>query len=403
MTNRESRYSINNVLELIRGNIFKIIIVSVLTFIVDQKDVFAGSDEIYYVAAAAAVFLGLVILIDKYMNPFRYDPPYYLFVKDRDEQLIQMEPFLDPLMTRLGFIKPEEFVNVRYTIYPELDVGLDMDPTTGQISGYPLEIGNHTSVVKMKYLGGEFSTKVRVEVVDTIRDKVQKVGEKFAPPRTVAQLLSREEDLMEREKDMDTRFDNKRKDMESEYVSRWKALDEKFEVERLNFSDTMKHTEDTYERKLDEKEARIQKLEDELMSSVQAKEADFLERQKKLMDKLKASEERVAELELLSMETGAAAADLEEEYIEMFDTLARGSEDESVEEVKEEVEEVKEEVEEVKEEVEEVKEEVEPVEEETEITGYESMSVSYLKKLLKERGLPVSGKKEELISRLREH
>ena len=45
---------------------------------------------------------------------------------------------------------------------------------------------------------------------------------------------------------------------------------------------------------------------------------------------------------------------------------------------------------------------MEPVEEEPEVTGYESMSVSYLKKLLKERDLPVSGKKEELIARLRE-
>ena len=383
MTNPESRYSINNILELIRDNIFTIIIVSILTFLVDYNDVFAGPDELYYVAATSLALLGLSVLIDKYRNPLRYNPPYSLFVKDRDEQLIQMEPFLDPLMTRLGFIKPEEFVNVRYTLYPEMDVGLDMDPSTGVISGYPLEIGNHTSVVKMKFLGGEFSTKVRVEVVPTLRDKVPKAGEKFAPPRTVAQLLAREEDLMQREREMDTRFDDKRKDMESEYVSKWRTLDEKFEVERLNFSDTLKHTEETYEGKLDEKEKRIQQLEDELMSSAQSKEVDFLERQSNLIEKLKASEERVAELELLSMETGAAAADLEEEYIEMFDTLASGSDGEVVEEIKEEVKE-------------------EPVEEEPEEEEYDyvSMTRTELVELAEKRGLPVSGTKKEIISRL---
>ena len=397
MTNRESRYNINDILELIRDNIFTIIIVSVLTFLVYYNNVFTGSDEVYYVSATAAIFFGLAVLIDKYRNPFRYDPPYFLFVKDRDEQLIVMEPFLDLLMTRLGFIKPEEFVNVRYTIYPELDVGLDMDPTSGKISGYPLEVGNRTSVVKMKFLGGEFSTKVRIEVVDTIRDKVQKVGEKFAPPRTVAQLLAREEDLMQRERDLDSRFDSKRKEMESEYVSKWRTLDEKFEVERLNFSDTLKHTEDTYERKLDEKEKRIQQLEDELMSGAQSKEVDFLERQNKLMEKLKASEERVAELELLSMETGAAAADLEEEYIEMFDALATGSDGEVVEEVKEEIkEEVKEEPEEEEPEEEEPEEE-EPEEEEYD---YVSMTKTELVELAEKRGLPTSGNKKEIISRL---
>ena len=171
--------------------------------------------------------------------------------------------------------------------------------------------------------------------------------------------------------------------MESEYVSKWRTLDEKFEVERLNFSDTLKHTEETYEGKLDEKEKRIQQLEDELMSSAQSKEVDFLERQSNLIEKLKASEERVAELELLSMETGAAAADLEEEYIEMFDTLASGSDGEVVEEIKEEVKE-------------------EPVEEEPEEEEYDyvSMTKTELVELAEKRGLPTSGNKKEIISRL---
>ena len=376
--NLESYYSTNKILELVRTNIFAIILVSAAVVLVDYKNFFGGPNEIYYVIATAFFLSCLAVFVDRYLHPFRYDPPYFLFVKDRDEELIRMEPTIDKFMTGLGFIKPEEFVNVRYTVYPELDVGLDMDPTTGLISGYPLNIGNHNSVVKMKFLGGEYSTKVRVEVVDTVRDRVPKTGEKFAPPRTVAQLLTREEDLILRERELDSRFDEKRKEMEAEYSSRWRSLDEKFEVERLNFSDTLEHTEAIYQKKLDEKDSRIEKLEDEMISSIQAKENEFLERQKDLMDNLKASEERVSELELLAVETGAAAANLEEEYIEMFDTLATGKTSDVDTQSTPQTDISKDEM------------------------DYVSMSTRDLKKLAKERSISTSGTKEQIISRLEE-
>ena len=115
------------------------------------------------------------------------------------------------------------------------------------------------------------------------------------------------------------------------------------------------------------------------------------------MEKLKTSEERVAELELLAAETGAAAADLEEEYIEMFDTLATGSDGEVVEEVKEGPEEEEPEEEEPEEEE---PEEEEPEEEEYD---YVSMTKTELVELAEKRGLPVSGTKKEIISRLEEN
>ena len=40
------------------------------------------------------------------------------------------------------------------------------------------------------------------------------------------------------------------------------------------------------------------------------------------------------------------------------------------------------------------------MDEEPEEANYDSMTVPQLKELLKERGLPLSGKKEELIARL---
>ena len=60
-------------------------------------------------------------------------------------------------------------------------------------------------------------------------------------------------------------------------------------------------------------------------------------------------------------------------------------------------------IEEVKEETEEVKEETEEVKEETENkTNYDDMKVTELKEVLKEKGLPVSGKKADLIERIKE-
>ena len=150
-----------------------------------------------------------------------------------------MEPKIDPLVTALGLIKPKDFVNVRYVVYPELDLGLDFDPNTGVISGYPLELGNHTSEVKMKFLGGEYSTTVRVEVIETAVLKERVEGSPFAAPRTVAQLLLREEDLKKREQEIDYRLQTKRMDMEEEFVSKQISLEQQFEVERASFNEVL--------------------------------------------------------------------------------------------------------------------------------------------------------------------
>ena len=157
-------------------------------------------------------------------------------------------------LTALGFIKPKDFVNVRYVVYPELDLGLDFDPNTGVISGYPLELGNHTSEVKMKFLGGEYSTTVRVEVIETAVLKERVEGSPFAAPRTVAQLLLREEDLEKREQEIDYRLQTKRMDMEEEFVSKQISLEQQFEVERAAFNEVLENTKKQYEKILDKKE-----------------------------------------------------------------------------------------------------------------------------------------------------
>ena len=165
---------------------------------IDYYDYFE-EDEMSYLVFTGIILLFSLVVFVKYRNPLSYYPRYVLFVKDRNDDLVKMEPKIDPLITALGLIKPKDFVNVRYVVYPELDLGLDFDPNTGVISGYPLELGNHTSEVKMKFLGGEYSTTVRVEVIETAVLKERVEGSPFAAPRTVAQLLLREEDLKKRE------------------------------------------------------------------------------------------------------------------------------------------------------------------------------------------------------------
>ncbi|MAO99924.1 MAG: hypothetical protein CL982_03730, partial [Euryarchaeota archaeon] len=98
------------------------------------------------------------------------------------------------------------------------------------------------------------------------------------------------------------------------------------------------------------------------------------------------------ELETLALETGSAAANIEEQYVDMMDALAtESSSDKSVEE------EPKEEVQEsVKEEAKE--EEIE--EESDEEHDYVSMTKAELVELAKKRKLKFSGNKKKLIERL---
>jgi len=293
----------------------------VIINVFDYYDYFE-EDEMLYLALTGIVLLFSLVVFVKYNNPLSYYPRYVLFVKDRNDSLIKMEPRIDPLIVALGLIKPKDFVNVRYVVYPELDLGLDFDPNTGEISGYPLELGNHTSEVKMKFLGGEYSTTVRVEVIETavLRDRAE--GSPFAAPRTVAQLLLREEDLEKREQEIDYRLQTKRMDMEEEFVSKQISLEQQFEVERASFNEVLENTKKQYEKLLDEKDRQLIDKKKEFERSLEKNKDAFEKELAEFEANLDDSKEKIDELETLALETGSAAANIEEEYVDMMDALA---------------------------------------------------------------------------------
>ena len=253
------RYSLSKdiLLSFFRRNLLGLFLIFVVLNVIDYYNYFERENEMLNITLTGIFLLFSLIIFVKYNNPLSYYPRYVLFVKDRNDSLIKMEPKIDPLVTALGLIKPKDFVNVRYVVYPELDLGLDFDPNTGVISGYPLELGNHTSEVKMKFLGGEYSTTVRVEVIETAVLKERVEGSPFAAPRTVAQLLLREEDLKKREQEIDYRLQTKRMDMEEEFVSKQISLEQQFEVERASFNEVLENTKKQYEKLLDEKERQL--------------------------------------------------------------------------------------------------------------------------------------------------
>ena len=112
MKRHDLSFSLNNIIDQIRGNIFSFILIIGLVFIVDYRDVFGGPNEIYYVLSTTLVLFVVAVIINKYRNPFQYHPHYVFFVKDRNDPMVNMEPFINPLIIKLGLIKPEEFVNV---------------------------------------------------------------------------------------------------------------------------------------------------------------------------------------------------------------------------------------------------------------------------------------------------
>ena len=317
------RYSLSKdiLLSFVRSNIIGLIAIFVIVNLIDFYDYFE-KDEMLYLVLTGIVLLFLLIVFVKYRNPLSYYPRYVLFVKDRNDSLITMEPQIDPLVTALGLIKPKDFVNVRYVVYPELDLGLDFDPNTGVISGYPLELGNHTSEVKMKFLGGEYSTTVRVEVIETavLRERVE--GSPMAAPRTVAQLLLREEDLKEREQEIDFRLENKRIDMEEEFVSKQLSLEEQFDVERANFREALEKTKEEYEKLLDDRDRKLKEKQKEFEQRLEQNKGKYEKELAEFEANLDNSRERIDELETLAIETGTAAANIEEEYVDMMDALA---------------------------------------------------------------------------------
>ena len=432
------RYSLSKdiLLSFVRNNFLGLVSIFVIVNVIDYYDYFEEDEMLYLVLTGVALLFSLVVFV-KYRNPLSYYPRYVLFVKDRNDALVKMEPKIDPLITALGLIKPKDFVNVRYVVYPELDLGLDFDPNTGVISGYPLELGNHTSEVKMKFLGGEYSTTVRVEVIETAVLKERVEGSPFAAPRTVAQLLLREEDLKKREQEIDYRLQTKRMDMEEEFVSKQISLEQQFEVERATFNETLEKTKEEYEKILDKKDKQLVELKKDFDRRLEQNKNEYEQELAVFEANLDVSKEKIDELEMLALETGSAAANIEEQYVDMMDALAtenptEGEEEESKprktlddsqeedlddrisvdidsasELVEREIDEntespeasVENETDSADSNDEELEDEPEEESEDDEY-DYVSMTKAELVELAKKRGLAISGTKKKLISRL---
>ena len=426
------RYSLSKdiLLSFVRSNFLGLFLIFALLNVIDYYNYFERENEMLYIVLTGIFLLFSLIIFVKYNNPLSYYPRYVLFVKDRNDSLIKMEPKIDPLVTALGLIKPKDFVNVRYVVYPELDLGLDFDPNTGVISGYPLELGNHTSEVKMKFLGGEYSTTVRVEVIETAVLKERVEGSPFAAPRTVAQLLLREEDLKKREQEIDYRLQTKRMDMEEEFVSKQISLEQQFEVERASFNEVLENTKKQYEKLLDEKERQLIDKKKEFERNLDKNKEEYEKELAKFEADLDDSKEKIDELETLALETGSAAANIEEQYVDMMDALAtenptEGDEEESkpektVDDSHEEEDlddrisvdfdsatellegEIEENTESPEGNVEEETDSADSDEEEPEDEEYDyvSMTKAELVELAKKRNLKSSGNKKKLIERL---
>ena len=401
--------------ELLRENIFFILLSSTVTVVLYFIEYFDSPYSLYY-----SIFFGVVLLLTlvigyKYKNPLQYSPRYVLFVKDRDDPIVMMEPTIDPIISRLGLVKSDEFVNVRYSMYPELDLGIDLDPNTGVITGFPMELGNFTSEVKMKFLGGQYSTTVRLEVVETVRSRAIQKRDEFAPPRTVAQLLMREEDVIQREKDVDSDINRKRERLEEEYISKELSLREQIDFERETFNTKLEGIEKEYKLKLkdrdstiddlkvemasklkeleDSKDLKIDKIESEMAEALQNKEKEFVEFEKDIKSKYEEKEKSLlveeATEEELESESDEEVVEEEPEEVTEEEVVEEEPEEEPEEEV-------------VEEEPEEEVVEEEP-EEEDEEYDYVSMTKAELVELAKKRGLAVSGIKKKLISRLEDN
>ena len=369
--------------DLLRENIVFILLSTAVTVVLYYIKYFEGPYSLHY-----SIFFGVVLLLTlvigyKYKNPLQYSPRHVIFVKDRDDPIVKMEPTIDPIISRLGLVKSDEFVNVRYSMYPELDLGIDLDPNTGVITGFPMELGNFTSEVKMKFLGGQYSTTVRLEVVETVRSRAIQKRDEFAPPRTVAQLLMREEDVIQREKDVDSDINRKRERLEEEYISKELSLREQIDFERETFNTKLEGIEKEYKLKLkdrdstiedlkaemasklkeleDSKDLKIDKIEAEMAEALQNKEKEFVEFEKDIKSKYEEKEKSLLVEE-------ATEEELESESDE--EVVEEEPEEEPEEEVVEEEPEEEPEEEEVEEEPEEESEE-EAVEEETDESSEE--------------------------------
>ena len=412
------------ILDLLRDNFVFIIIAGIITFLLDYRDIFKGPDGIYYnIFFGLASFFALFIF-KKSRSPFYYSPNYTFFVKDRNDPIVRLEPLLDPFVTKLGLVRYDDFVNIRYKLYPDLPTGIEINPNTGLISGFPMEVGNHTSEVKMRFLGGEYSTNIRIEVVDTLKEKmVVPDRNEFAPPRTVAQLLLREEDVLKREQDLEYSLVQEREAFEKEYHIKELSLRSAFDSEKDKLEKKLADSKRAYEDQLEQKNVEISNISSDMKDKLEKLDQENTNKIEEL------NQERSSQVEKLESEMITALQDKEREFIDFekdikskFETKERELEENyKVEEVVEEesVEEKPEEgvVEEesVEEEPEEEVVEEEPVEEESveekpeeevveeepeEEYDYVSMTKAELVELAKKRRLPVSGNKKKIISRL---
>ena len=165
-----------------------------------------------------------------------------------------------------------------------------------------------------------------------------------------------------------------------------------FEVERATFNETLEKTKEEYEKILDNKDKQLVELKKDFDRRLEQNKNEYEQELAVFESNLDESKEKIEELETLALETGSAAANIEEQYVDMMDALAtESSSDKSVEE------ELKGEVQEpVKEEAKE--EEIE--EESDEEHDYVSMTKAELVELAEKRNLKSSGNKKKLIERL---
>ena len=418
------------ILTLVKENIWLFLASIITTLYLDYIDFFGqNSSEIYYLVFSLVFLFVVLVTIRKYRNPLQYSPKYVFFVKDRNDSLVKMKPYLDPWVIKLGLINPKEIVNIRYSMYPDLDLGLDLDPNTGIITGYPMELGNHVSEVKMKFLGGTYSTTVRVESVETLKEKMLHKRDEFAPPRTVAQLLIREEDLLKREKDLDYDMAKRQKILEEEYKSKEMGLKELLSLEKQKSKKEVDEIKKDHDSQLAEMVESLQDKEREIVKSErELEESRTLMKEFGITTQNRESEEEPEEEvveeepeeepeeEIVEEESDEEVVEEEPEEVTEEEVVEEEPEEEPEEEVVEEEPEEEPEEEVVEEEPEEEPEEEaveeepeeepeeevveEEPEEEDEEYDYVSMTKAELVELAKKRGLPVSGTKKKIISRL---
>jgi len=383
------------ILTLVKENIWLFLTSIITTLYLDYIDFFGqNSSEIYYLVFSLVFLFVVLVTIRKYRNPLQYSPKYVFFVKDRNDSLVKMKPYLDPWVIKLGLINPKEIVNIRYSMYPDLDLGLDLDPNTGIITGYPMELGNHVSEVKMKFLGGTYSTMVRVESIETLKERTIHKRDEFAPPRTVAQLLIREEDLLKREKDLDY-----------DMAKRQKILEEEYKSKEMGLKDLLSLEKEKFKKEVDEIKKDNDSQLAEMVESLQDKEREIAKSERKL------EENRTLMKEFgITTQNRESEEEPEEEVVEEEpeeepeeEVVEEEPEEEPEEEVVEEEPEEEPEEEVVEEEPEEEPEEEVVEEEPEEEYDYISMTKVDLVELAKKRGLPVSGTKKKIIARLEEN